>query len=109
MTYTILGCDVELGRLGIALATHSIAAGGYCQRIVSSLGAVASQAYADPRLLPVAIDLLESGAAPKEVVRGLGDVDSDYEYPAGGGGYSEWRCSRPHRDGDRLVVGAHRR
>lgn len=80
MTYTILGCDPSVGRIGVAIATHSIAAGGYCQRVMSGVGAIASQAYADPRLLPVAVELLIAGAGPEEVVRHLGDVDPDYRY-----------------------------
>ncbi|MDE0368813.1 MAG: DUF1028 domain-containing protein [bacterium] len=80
MTYTILGCDSATGRVGIGIATHSIAAGGYCQVVRSGIGAIASQAYADPRLLPVATDMLERGLSPAEVVTGLADVDPDYAF-----------------------------
>ena len=80
MTYTILGRQHGTKRIGVAIATHSIAAGGYCQRVISDLGVVVSQAFADPRLLGMGVDLLRGGASAAQAVDRLGDADEYYEY-----------------------------
>ena len=80
MTYTILGCHPATRRIGVALATHSIAAGGFCPMVRANLGTVVSQAYADPRLIPIGMRLLELGFSPQKVVAELSETDSFYEY-----------------------------
>jgi uncharacterized Ntn-hydrolase superfamily protein len=79
-TYTILGRCPRTGQLGVGIATYSLAVGGYCPMIRSGLGALSSQAFADPRLLPAAMNLLAKGQTPAEVLKSLADHDPYFEY-----------------------------
>ena len=80
MTYTLIGRCPRTGRLGIGITTWSLAVGGYCPYIKSNLGALSSQAYADPRLGYLAMRLLELGYSPAKVVEELRGHDPHYEY-----------------------------
>jgi uncharacterized Ntn-hydrolase superfamily protein len=79
-TYTILGRCPRSGRLGVGIATYSLAVGGYCPLVQANVGAVSSQAFADPRLLPVAMRLLETGASALQVIEELATTDAYFEY-----------------------------
>ena len=48
MTYTIIGRCPRTRQLGVGIATFSLAIGGYCPYVKADLGAVSSQASADP-------------------------------------------------------------
>ena len=80
MTYTILGRCPRTEQLGIGIATFSLAVGGYCPYVKSNLGAVSSQASADPRLGLMAIRILERGYSPARVVEDLRAHDPHFEY-----------------------------
>lgn len=79
-TYTMLGYCPRTRQLGIGIATYSLAVGGYCPEIRTGLGAVSSQAFADPRLLPAAMKLLALGRSPREVLDSLATEDRYFEY-----------------------------
>ena len=79
-TYTIIGRCPRTGRLGIGIATYSLAVGGYCPFIKSSVAALSTQAYASPRLGPVAMGLLEAGRRPDEVIGELEKDDNYFDY-----------------------------
>ncbi len=79
-TYTIIGRCPRTGQLGVGIATHSLAVGGYCPCVKAGIGAVSSQAYADPRLVPSMIELLKSGKSAKEVISELAGLDEYFEY-----------------------------
>lgn len=80
MTFTVLARDPETGRLGIGLATYSLAVGGYCPFIKARLGAVTTQAFAEPRLGPLALRLLAMGYTPPKVLSELGTSDPGWAY-----------------------------
>jgi uncharacterized Ntn-hydrolase superfamily protein len=80
MTYTVLGRCPRTGRLGIGIATFSLAVGGYCPFVKSNLGAVSSQASANPRLGRLAMRLLELGYSPDKIIDDLRASDPDFEY-----------------------------
>ena len=62
-TFTAVGRCPRTGRFGIAVATGEMGVGGRVPFISANIGAVATQAYTDPRLGPLAIRLLEEAAA----------------------------------------------
>ena len=80
MTYTIIGRCPRTGRLGIGIATWSLGVGGYCPYVESNLGALSSQAGADPRLGLLAMRLLRRGHSPNEVIEDLRGHDPHFEY-----------------------------
>ena len=79
-TYTILGICERTGRLGVAIATHSLASGGYCPAVQSNVGVVSSQAFADPRLLPEAMMRLEGRKSAGTCLDELGELDDYFDY-----------------------------
>ena len=79
-TYTVVGHCARTRRLGVGIATHSLAVGGYALKVQSNVGAVASQAYADPRLIPIAMRLLRTGFSAPEVIQELATSDQYYDY-----------------------------
>ena len=65
MTFSITARCERTGRLGIAVATHSLATGSRVPHIKARAGAVASQSTSTPRLGILALQLLGMGyAAP---------------------------------------------
>ena len=46
----------------------------------ANLGAVVSQAYADPRLIPIGMRLLKLGFSPRKVITELAETDPFFEY-----------------------------
>ena len=80
MTYTIAAHCPRTGQLGIGIATFSLAVGGYCPLVKSHVGAVSSQAHADPRLRRTAVRLLELGYSPAGILAELRANDPDFEY-----------------------------
>ena len=79
-TYTIIGYCPRSQRLGVAITTFSLAVGGYCPRVEADVGAVASQAYADPRLIVPALELLKEGIHPTNALKELSRTDSFFSY-----------------------------
>ncbi len=80
MTYTIVARCGRTGRLGIGIATYSLAVGGYCPHYRKDVGLISSQAFVNPALGEVALEGLASGSSPEEVVAGLSKHDSNIEY-----------------------------
>ena len=80
MTLTIVACDPGSGLLGIAQTTNPLSVGARCPFIRANLGAVSTQAYTDPGLGPLAIEMLEEGRAPEEVLGELSRVDEGFAY-----------------------------
>ena len=74
-TFTIVArCERE-GLLGICLTSSPLSVGARCPFIKPGVGAVSTQAYTDPALGPLALDLLERGHAPEVVLQQLRDKD----------------------------------
>jgi uncharacterized Ntn-hydrolase superfamily protein len=61
LTYTVLGYCPRRGELGVAIATYSLGVGGLCPEVASNIGATSSQAFVNPELRPLAINLLGAG------------------------------------------------
>ena len=57
MTYTVIGRCPRSGELGVAIATYSLGVGGLCPQAASRVGAMSSQAFVNPELRPLAINL----------------------------------------------------
>jgi uncharacterized Ntn-hydrolase superfamily protein len=80
VTFTVVARDAATGMLGIAQSTNPITVGSRCPFIRSNVGAVSTQAYTDPGLGPLAIELLTLGHSPQKVIAELRESDPDIEY-----------------------------
>ena len=80
MTFTIVARDAKTGLLGIAQSTNPMSVGGRCPFIRANVGAVSTQAYTDPGLGPLAIELLALGHSPEKVIKELSETDAHFEY-----------------------------
>src|SRR5258706_2359159 len=74
-TYSIAACDLEAGQWGVATQAKSLAVGSVVPWAVPGVGAVATQAYANPRYGPQGLQLLAEGLSAAEVVARLTDAD----------------------------------
>ncbi|MCI4357615.1 MAG: DUF1028 domain-containing protein [Thermoplasmata archaeon] len=74
-TFSIVAADPKRGEWGIAVQSRFIAVGAVVPWAEASVGAVATQALANVRYGPEALELLRSGAAPESVVRTLTSAD----------------------------------
>ena len=57
-TFTAIGRCPRTGRLGVAVTTSEIGTGGRAPHVKANVGAVGTQAYTDPRLGILALQLL---------------------------------------------------
>lgn len=69
MTFSIIARDEMTGRVGIAVASRFFAVGARNIFVRSGVGAVASQALANPYYGPQGLALLAAGASAKDAVR----------------------------------------
>jgi uncharacterized Ntn-hydrolase superfamily protein len=74
-TYSIAACDLEAGQWGVATQSKFLAVGSVVPWAVPGVGAVATQAYANPRYGPEGLQLLAAGLSAAEVVARLTDAD----------------------------------
>ena len=74
-TYSIAACDLEGAQWGVATQSKFLAVGSIVTWAEPSVGAVATQAYANPRYGPEGLALLRDGTAAAEVVKRLTDAD----------------------------------
>jgi uncharacterized Ntn-hydrolase superfamily protein len=74
-TYSIAACDLEAGRWGVAVQSKFLAVGSVVPWAEPHVGAIATQAYANPRYGPEGLALLRDGVPAAEVVRRLTDAD----------------------------------
>lgn len=79
-TFTALGRCPRTGRLGISVATSEMGVGGRVPFVTPNIGAVATQAFTDPRLGLLASQLLELGYSAQRVLAELEANDSYAEY-----------------------------
>ncbi len=78
-TFTIIGRCERTGMLGICVATSPIAVASRCPFVKAGVGAVSIQAFTDPRLGPLAIQLLEMGYSAPKVLKELEETDIEPE------------------------------
>jgi len=74
-TYSIVGCDLEARQWGVAVQSKFLAVGSVVPWAEAEVGAVATQAYANPRYGPNGLTLLREGLSANEVVERLTAAD----------------------------------
>src|SRR3954469_3418630 len=74
-TYSIAACDLDAGRWGVATQSKFLAVGSVVPWAQPGVGAVATQAYANPRYGPDGLALLREGATAEETVKALTEAD----------------------------------
>jgi uncharacterized Ntn-hydrolase superfamily protein len=74
-TYSIAACDLEAGQWGVATQSKFLAVGSVVPWAVPGVGAVATQAYANPRYGPDGLQLLAQGLSATEVITRLTEAD----------------------------------
>src|SRR3954449_11891064 len=77
VTYSILGWDAINGDLGVAVQSKFPGVGSLVPYGEAEVGAVATQAFANPRHGSVGLMLLKCGATPGQAVDVLLDDDAD--------------------------------
>lgn len=78
-TYSIAGCDLETKQWGVAVQSKFVAVGSVVPWAEPEVGAIATQAYANPSYGPKGLALLREGLSASEVVERLiaGDEGRD--------------------------------
>ena len=79
-TYSIAACDLEAGQWGIATQSKFLAVGSVVPWAEPGVGAVATQAYANPRYGPEGLALLREGASAADTVKALTEADDGREH-----------------------------
>jgi uncharacterized Ntn-hydrolase superfamily protein len=74
-TYTICACDLDVGQWGAATQSKFLAVGSVVPWAEPHVGAIATQAYANPRYGPDGLALLREGLTADEVVVRLTSAD----------------------------------
>lgn len=78
-TYSICACDLGAGQWGVATQSKFLAVGSVVPWAAPQVGAIATQAYANPRYGPDGLELLRSGCSADEVVERLTAADDARE------------------------------
>ena len=79
-TYSIVACDLEAGQWGVGVQSKFLAAGSLVPWAEPGAGAIATQAYANPRYGPDGLELLRAGLAADEVVDRLTTADDGRDH-----------------------------
>jgi uncharacterized Ntn-hydrolase superfamily protein len=74
-TYSIAACDLDTGRWGVAVQSKFLSVGSVVPWAEPGIGAIATQAYANPRYGPDGLALLRQGLSAAEVVERLTAAD----------------------------------
>jgi uncharacterized Ntn-hydrolase superfamily protein len=79
-TYSIAACDLDAGQWGVATQSKFLAVGSVVPWAEPHVGAVATQAYANPRYGPQGLELLRAGLGAADVIERLtaGDDGRDH-------------------------------
>ena len=78
-TYSIAACDLEAGQWGVAVQSKFLSVGSVVPWAEPGVGAVATQAYANPRYGPNGLALLREGKSAQEAVDELTGADDGRE------------------------------
>src|SRR6185436_17217385 len=65
-TYSIAACDLDAGQWGVATQSRFLAVGSVVPWAQPGVGAIATQAYANPRYGPDGLALLATGLTAQE-------------------------------------------
>ena len=79
-TYSIAACDLDARQWGVAVQSKFLAAGSIVSWAGAEVGAVATQAYANPRYGPAGLERLREGHTADEVVRHLVGPDDGRDH-----------------------------
>jgi uncharacterized Ntn-hydrolase superfamily protein len=79
-TYSIVACDLDAAQWGVATESKFLAVGSLVPWAEPHVGAIATQAYANPRYGPEGLALLREGASADEVVERLTAADDEREH-----------------------------
>src|SRR5919197_3187762 len=79
-TYSIAACDLDAGQWGVATQSKFLAVGSVVPWAEPELGAIATQAYANPRYGPEGLALLREGLSAQEVVERLTSADEGRDH-----------------------------
>ncbi len=79
-TYSIAACDLDAQRWGVAVQSKFLAVGSVVPWAEPQAGAVATQAYANPRYGPDGLALLREGRTAQEVVDALVAADDGRDH-----------------------------
>jgi uncharacterized Ntn-hydrolase superfamily protein len=74
-TYSLVACNLDAGQWGVAVQSKFLAVGSVVPWAEPEVGAVATQAYANPRYGPDGLALLRQGLSADEVVKRLTGAD----------------------------------
>ena len=74
-TYSLCACDLERGEWGVIVQSKFLAVGSVVPSAGAKVGAVATQAWANPRYGPEGLELLREGRSADEVVQALVGAD----------------------------------
>jgi len=80
MTFSLVARCADTGMFGLAISSSSPAVGARCSYARAGVGAVASQNVTDPRLGPLALDLMEGGMSAPKAIRRLQSQENFIEY-----------------------------
>src|ERR671937_1373842 len=79
-TYSIVACGLEASQWGVAVESKFLAVGSVVPWAEPHVGAVATQALANPRYGPEGLRLLRDGLGAEEVVARLVEADDGREH-----------------------------
>jgi uncharacterized Ntn-hydrolase superfamily protein len=79
-TYSIAACDLGAGQWGVGVQSKFLAVGSVVPWAEPAVGAIATQAYANPRYGPQGLELLRQGLSAEEAVTRLTGADDGREH-----------------------------
>jgi uncharacterized Ntn-hydrolase superfamily protein len=79
-TYSIAACDLDASEWGVAVQSKFLAVGSIVPWAEPEVGAIATQAYANPTYGPDGLALLRAGLAAKDVVQRLVGADGGRDH-----------------------------
>jgi uncharacterized Ntn-hydrolase superfamily protein len=79
-TYSIVACDLEAQQWGVSVQSKFLSVGSVVPWAEPHVGAIATQAYANPRYGPNGLDLLRQGLSAEEVVERLTSEDDGRDH-----------------------------
>jgi uncharacterized Ntn-hydrolase superfamily protein len=79
-TYSIVACDLEAKQWGVSVQSKFLSVGSVVPWAEPHVGAIATQAYANPRYGPNGLELLRQGLSAQEVVDKLTSGDEGREH-----------------------------
>ena len=80
MTWSIVARDPHTGEFGVAVASRFFAVGALIAHGASGVGAIASQAFVNPRIGMAGMDLLRDGLSAPDCLQRLAASDPGIEY-----------------------------